>query len=245
MTSSAADTPVALPLVFCSIDTPQIDRALALAAAMQRAGCGIKLGLEFFGSCGPQGVKDIRTAYPDLPLFLDLKFHDIPNTVAAAIRAVVPLAPAYVNVHAAGGLEMMQEAQEAALHTASHEGVPPPRVLAVTVLTSLDDEGLSGIGFAGTASQTVAGLAALAKSAGLAGVVCSGHEIESLRLICGADFTLMVPGIRPSGAQTQDQKRVMTPSDAVRRGASHLVIGRPITAAADPAQAARDILSSI
>lgn len=228
------------PVIFCAIDTPDLNAARNLAHAMQAAGCGIKLGLEFFCSHGPSGVAAIRDAYPDLPLFLDLKLHDIPNTVAGALKNVLPLRPRYITLHAAGGMAMMRAAQDCVA------GQPnAPTLLAVTVLTALDDAGLAQVGQQTPAAQQVMTLATLTQKSGLGGVVCSGHEIGTLRAALGPDFTLMVPGIRPKGADAQDQKRVMTPIDAMQAGATHLVIGRPITGAADPAKAAHDIIQSL
>ncbi len=234
-----------LPPVFCAIDTPDLDRAKALAAAMERAGCGLKLGLEFFNAQGPQGTKEITDAYPDVPLFLDLKFHDIPNTVAGAVRAVTALAPAYINVHASGGLEMMIAAQNAAAEQADKIGVTAPKVLAVTLLTSLDESALCKIGYKEGVEERVVQMARLVQEAGLAGIVCSAKEIEPVRATCGNDFALMVPGIRPAGAAVGDQKRVMTPESAMQAGATHLVIGRPITGADNPEDAARTILDGL
>jgi orotidine-5'-phosphate decarboxylase len=172
-----------------------------------------------------------------LPIFADLKMHDIPNTVAGGIRAVLPLGVAIVNVHAAGGRTMMKAAADAA----AAAGPNRPKVIAVTVLTSMDETDLNETGVRGTPSDQVVRLAALAQDAGLDGVVCSAHEIAPLRKALGPDFMLVVPGIRPADADTGDQKRIMTPAQAIRQGADWLVIGRPITGAADPAAAARAI----
>ncbi|MCB9987964.1 MAG: orotidine-5'-phosphate decarboxylase [Rhodospirillales bacterium] len=235
----------AQPAIFCAIDTPDLDRAKALTAAMQKAGCGLKLGLEFFNAQGPQGIAEIRQAYEELPLFLDLKFHDIPNTVAGAVRAVTHLSPAYINVHAAGGEDMMKAALDAANETADKIGVPAPKVLAVTILTSLDETALRQVGYADSPEAQVVKMARLTQKSGLAGIVCSAKEIEPVRAACGPDFTLMVPGIRPAGAAIGDQKRVMTPEAALKAGATHLVIGRPITGADDPETAAKEILQTL
>ena len=178
-------------------------------------------------------------------LFLDLKFHDIPNTVAGAVRAACALRPAYMNVHAAGGRTMMRAAADAAAEEAARGGFAAPRLLGVTVLTSLDDAALAETGCAGGSADTVLRLAALAQESGMAGIVCSAHEIEAVRRACGPDFVLMVPGIRPAGSAAADQKRVMTPERALAAGATHLVIGRPISEAADPAAAARAIIGSL
>ena len=231
------------PLIYCAVDTTDPARAVDLAGILMRTGCGLKLGLEFFSAHGPQGVRTLRSQFPDLPLFLDLKFHDIPNTVAQAVRAVVLLGVSCLNVHATGGAEMMKAAVAAAREESARLGINPPAVLAVTVLTSLDDAALAAIGQAGPAADQVARLALLSRDSGMAGVVCSAHEIERLRAACGADFILMVPGIRPAGSAAQDQKRTMTPAQALAAGATHLVIGRPITQAPDPAAAIRAILS--
>lgn len=234
-----------LPRVFCAIDTPDLAKAQDLAAAMSGAGAGLKLGLEFFNALGPQGVQAITEKNPDVALFLDLKFHDIPNTVAGAVRAVTRLAPAYLNVHASGGLEMMRAAQDAAQEEAVRLGIDAPHILGVTILTALDDAALKEIGYENAAEAQVVKLACLTQKSGLAGIVCSAKEIGPVRAACGDDFVLMVPGIRPAGAAQDDQKRVMTPQEALSAGASHLVIGRPITKAADPAQAAYDIIASL
>ncbi len=233
------------PLIYCAIDTPDLNAARHLAAAMQDAECGIKLGLEFFNANGPQGVAAIRQACPDLKLFLDLKCHDIPNTVAGAIRAVIRLAPSYLTLHAAGGAEMMRAAQDAATEESMRLGVNPPALLAVTVLTSLDDLALQSTGQQTPAADQVLRLAELTHAAGLPGIVCAGPDISAVRKALGQHFILMVPGIRPAGSAALDQKRVMTPKDAITIGATHLVIGRPITGAPDPARAARDILETL
>lgn len=233
------------PVLYCSIDTVQIDHAMALAAAMQRAECGIKLGLEFFNANGPDGVREVRRSYPDLSLFIDLKYHDIPNTVAGAMRGIAPLEPDFINVHASGGLEMMRQAREALLEASDKVGGVPPKILGVTILTSLDEAALEQSGFRPGLADRVAQLASLTRQAGLDGVVCSAHEIERIRAECGAGFTLMVPGIRPSGSAVGDQKRVMAPEEALQKGADHLVIGRPITQADDPAGAASAILATL
>ncbi|GIK98498.1 MAG: orotidine 5'-phosphate decarboxylase [Alphaproteobacteria bacterium] len=233
----------AVSRVFVALDTTSVADAVDRARAMRGAVAGVKLGLEFFSANGPAGVRQVVAE--GLPLFLDLKFHDIPNTVAGAVRAVTPLGPFMLNVHAAGGAAMMRAALDASADTAAKVGVRRPRLIAVTVLTSLGDDDLAAIGQQGPAFDQVRRLAALAQEAGLDGVVCSPQEIEPLRRDCGSDFVLVTPGIRPAGAAAGDQKRVMTPAEAVRRGAHYLVIGRPITAAEDPAAAARAIAADI
>jgi orotidine-5'-phosphate decarboxylase len=233
------------PPIFCAIDTPDLARAKDIANALSGHSIGLKLGLEFFCAQGIQGVASIKDAYPDTPIFLDLKWHDIPNTVASALRPLVKLQLGYVNLHASGGAAMMTAAAEALAEQAAKDNVTAPKLLAVTVLTSLDDAALAEVGQESNTASQVERLARLTKACGLAGVVCSGHEIAPIRKAVGADFVLMVPGIRPADANVQDQKRVMTPRDAIAAGATHLVIGRPITGAADPAAAAAAILSDL
>ncbi len=229
--------------IYCAIDTPDHDRALHLAQTLSAVpGCGIKLGLEYFSANGAAGVDKIRTALPDVPLFLDVKYHDIPNTVAQAYRALAGLGVTYLNLHASGGAEMMKLARSVLNEEADKRGVPAPGILAVTVLTSLDDGNLETVGQKTPAADQVLRLARLTQNCGLAGVVCSAHEIRTLRHELGPAFILMVPGIRPAGSEKGDQKRVMTPDEAFDAGATHLVIGRPITGAKDPALAAREIL---
>lgn len=231
--------------IYCAIDTPDPARAQTLARALAGAGCGIKLGLEFFSAHGPQGVARVREAAGGADLFLDLKFHDIPNTVAAAMRAASALAPTVVNVHAAGGKMMMTAAAEAAREAAAKAGTSAPLVIAVTVLTSLETADIERMGVIGGVEEQVVRLAALAHEAGLDGVVCSAREIAPIRRALGPDFILVTPGIRPAGADAGDQKRVMTPRQATAEGANYLVIGRPITGAPDPAAAARAIAAEI
>ena len=224
--------------VFCAIDKPDMSEAMRLCEAITKAGASIKLGLEFFNALGIHGVKNIQNAYPTLPIFLDLKYHDIPNTVASAIKAATKdFKPAYLNVHASGGLEMMRAAKAAC--------PAETKLLAVTLLTSLDEDAISEIGYQENVRERVIQLAQVTQKAGLDGVVCSSHEIEAIRAACGDDFILMVPGIRPAGSDAGDQKRIMTPADAMSKGATHLVIGRPITQADNPQQAAEDILQSL
>lgn len=225
--------------IFCALDTIDEARATSLARGLRGSVGGVKLGMEFFYARGPQGYRAVAEA--GLPVFLDLKLHDIPNTVAGGIRAVLPLRPAIVNVHAAGGLAMMRAAAEAA----QEAGRERPLVIAVTVLTSLDETDLAATGVTGAPADHVLRLAHLAARAGLDGVVCSAHEIEGLRRELGPDFKLIVPGIRPAGSDIGDQKRIMTPAEALARGADVLVIGRPITGAADPREAAEAISASL
>lgn len=220
--------------VFVAIDTPDLRRAEQLADAVRPHVGGLKLGLEFFAANGPAGVE--RLAAADLPIFLDLKLHDIPNTVAKAVEALASLAPAVLTVHAAGGAAMLKDAKSAA-----H---PETKVVAVTVLTSLDVDDLRAAGVGGSAEEQVRRLAGLAREAGCDGIVCSGAEVAAARA-AWPEGTFVVPGVRPAGADVGDQKRVITPAQALRAGASILVVGRPITGAADPREAARAIAASL
>lgn len=226
--------------IFVSIDTPEIDAARDLAERLTGFVGGVKLGLEFFCGQGPSGIRAVMGGVR-LPLFLDLKLHDIPNTVAAAVRAVLPLQPTFLTIHTGGGPAMMRAAAEAASMT----DLPRPRLLGVTVLTSLDDDDLVAVGQGVPVLDQARRLAALARSSGLDGIICSPAEVAALRAECGDDFVLMVPGIRPAGSAVGDQKRVTTPRDAVEQGADFLVIGRPITQAPDPAEAARAIVGEL
>lgn len=238
--------------VYCAVDTVDLPHAAKLirsvAGGAAPAVGGIKLGLEFFLAHGAPGV---RYAFPapvratGVGFFLDLKLHDIPNTVAGGIRAVIELEPTFITIHTAGGSAMMRAAAETTAEEAKRLGVARPRLLGVTVLTSLDRADLEATGVQADPSGQVLRLAALARASGLDGVICSPLEIAALRKECGKDFVLMVPGIRPAGSATGDQKRVMTPRQAVELGANHLVIGRPITEAADPAVAARSIAHEV
>jgi orotidine-5'-phosphate decarboxylase len=224
--------------IYVALDTTDLDYALGLASRLRGSVGGLKLGLEFFSAHGPDGVRAFRDF--GLPLFLDLKFHDIPNTVAGAARAAASLGVSIINVHAGGGSAMMRAAGEAARSIN-----PSAKVIAVTVLTSLSDSDLASVGVATSAGEQVLRLAQLTKVSGLDGVVCSAHEIKALRAALGPDFLLVVPGIRPAGSDLGDQHRVMGPTEAHKAGASILVIGRPITAAPDPAKTAQDIAKSL
>jgi orotidine-5'-phosphate decarboxylase len=224
--------------VFVALDTTDLAYARQLAAQLRGSVGGLKLGLEFFSAHGPGGVKPFVEM--GLPVFLDLKYHDIPNTVAGACRAAAGLGVSILNVHAQGGAAMMRAAVEAAKSVS-----PSTRVIAVTMLTSLGDEDLPSLGLTPPVGDQVLRLAGLAKECGLDGVVCSAHEIVRLRKALGPDFLLVVPGIRPAGAALGDQRRVMGPAEARDAGANVLVIGRPITGAADPVLAAQEIAVSL
>lgn len=230
--------------VFVAVDTASLTEARLLAQNLNGLVGGLKLGLEFFISNGPAAVTSVSQL--GMPVFLDLKLHDIPNTVAGAMRGVVALRPQFVTIHAGGGAEMMRAAVATARDESVRLGVTDLKVLAVTVLTSLDQEAVAEIGVNGSVADQVRRLAVLAKRSGVDGLVCSPHEVATLRSELGADMTLVVPGIRPSwAAAAGDQKRIMTPSQAVAQGADVLVIGRPIVAAADPVVAARKIADEL
>jgi len=220
--------------IFVAIDTSDVHRAAALARDMRGLVGGVKLGLEFFCANGEEGV--LRIAEGELPIFLDLKLHDIPNTVGKAVEAIAHLEPAILTVHAAGGRAMMAAAKAAA--------PAGTKVVGVTVLTSLDEGDLSAMGIAGSPADQVARLTDLARDAGIDGIVCSGEEVQAARAAWPEGF-FVVPGVRPAGADLADQKRVVTPRQAIDDGASVLVIGRPITAANNPAQAIREIAASL
>ncbi len=216
--------------IFCALDTSDIDRARELAHDVRGIVGGIKLGKEFFSAHGPAGVRELAKIGPRI--FLDLKFHDIPNTVAGAVRSVVPLAPYMINVHAHGGAEMMQRARTAAHEKASELGIEPPLVIGVTILTHIDQqayERLTPRKVTTTVAEHAVHLAELAKESGLDGVVCSAEEITAIRNRCGPNFKLVVPGLRPPWVENDDQRRIMSPEKAWELGADYLVIGRPIT----------------
>lgn len=240
---SAASRPARQGGVFVALDTPDLAAALALARAVRGPAAGVKLGLEFFAACGPEGVR--RVVGEGLPVFLDLKFHDIPNTVAGAVRAAARLGVFMLNVHASGGPAMLRAAAAAAREGADAAGLAAPLVIGVTVLTSLSDADLAALGHADTALARATRLARLSQDCGLDGVVCSAHEIAAIRAGCGGGLALVVPGIRPAWAAVGDQRRVMTPAEAAGLGADYLVIGRPITAAADPAAALHRVLAEM
>lgn len=220
--------------VYLALDLPTLDAAKALATKVRGHVGGLKLGLEFFCAHGHHGVHEL--AQVGLPIFLDLKLHDIPNTVAGAMQAIHVLEPAIVTVHASGGRAMMEDAKAAAGEHC--------KVVAVTMLTSLDERDLARTGVSGTAHDQVMRLAELAEAAGLDGIVCSGHEVKAVHKQWKKGF-FVVPGLRPDGAASGDQKRVVTPRQAREDGASVLVIGRPISRADDPVAAARAIEATL
>lgn len=220
--------------VFLALDMPQLDAAKAMAEKVRAHVGGLKLGLEFFCAHGHHGVHEI--AQVGLPIFLDLKLHDIPNTVAGAMQAINLLQPAIVTIHASGGRAMMEDAKAAA-------GIDT-KVVAVTMLTSLDERDLARTGVQGTPHDQVMRLAELAEAAGLDGIVCSGQEVGDVHRQWKNGY-FVVPGLRPAGSAVGDQKRVVTPRQARDDGASVLVIGRPISRAEDPVMAAREIEATL
>jgi orotidine-5'-phosphate decarboxylase len=220
--------------IFVALDTPDVHRAAALVRDVRGTVAGVKLGLEFFCANGHEGV--IRIAEHEMPVFLDLKLHDIPNTVEKAVRSLARLEPAILTVHAAGGRSMMEAAR--------HAAPPETKVVAVTVLTSLDQQDLAATGVPGSPAEQVERLTELARQAGVDGLVCSGAEVAAARRLWPAGF-LVVPGVRPADSDLADQKRVVTPRQAIDDGASILVVGRPITGAPNPARAAADIAATL
>jgi orotidine-5'-phosphate decarboxylase len=228
-----------LPRVFVALDFADPAKAVALAHTLDPRECGLKVGKELFVTAGPDPVREMIAR--GFAVFLDLKFHDIPNTVASACAAATRLGVAMLNVHATGGRAMMVAAREAVDRTAAERKRAAPMLLAVTVLTSLADADLPEIGHRDTASTLALKLAQLTQACGLDGVVCSAQEAPLLRAACGGKFKLVTPGIRLADAAQDDQARVVTPENAVRSGADYLVIGRPITQASDPVA----VLSSI
>ena len=220
--------------IYVALDTPDLERARATAQRVHHHVGGIKLGLEFFMANGRAGVREM--AEIGLPIFLDLKFHDIPNTVAKAIQALRLLEPSILTVHAAGGRAMMEDAKAAA--------PTGTKVVAVTMLTSLDGTDLVSIGLNEDPHEQVLRLTELAKSAGVDGIVCSGEEVAAARKVWPTGF-FVVPGVRLTNGSVGDQKRVVTPRAALDSGASMLVIGRPITQAEDPDGAAREISATL
>ena len=249
-----------------ALDVPNAPEARRIVAAIGDSAQIYKVGKQLFTAEGPQVVRDLVASGRDV--FLDLKYHDIPNTVAGAVRQAAQLGVCMLTVHASGGLKMLRAAVEAAggsqssvAPALSRPGEPAPMrsegarqggvvssgplILAVTVLTSLNDDDLQEIGFSGRVADQAVRLAALARTAGCDGVVTSAREVREIRCELGPGFVIVTPGIRPAGAAQQDQERAATPAEAITAGASHIVVGRPITASPDPAAAARRILDEI
>lgn len=230
--------------IIVALDTPDNVKANGLIIDLAGAVGAFKLGLEFLHAVGPEGVKLAQAAGADR-IFLDGKFCDIPNTVAGAVRSVCRLNPWMLNVHAMAGKKAMMAAMEAVKEDSEKFNRPRPLVIAVTVLTSLDDEALNEIGVPELPIDEVVRLAKLAQEAGLDGVVASPLEIEAVRAACGPDFLIVTPGIRPAGVEAHDQARSATPGAAIRSGADYLVIGRALTGADDPRAAAAAIVEEM
>jgi orotidine-5'-phosphate decarboxylase len=234
--------------ILCAIDAGELEAAQALVGKLkdeqgQSLVGGIKLGLEFFSAQGPAGVHALGRG--GVPLFLDLKFHDIPNTVAGAVRSAMSVDPAFLTIHASGGPAMIAAAAQAMQESAERETHPRPVLLAVTVLTSMDADDLAAVGQDSDVASQVRRLGEMAIRAGATGLVCAPFEVGFLREALGDDAVLVVPGVRPSWSAKNDQKRVMTPVEAVGHGADYLVIGRPITASEDPAVSVARIVAEI
>ncbi len=221
-----------------ALDTPDLASALTLVDRLEQSCSWFKVGLELFTAAGPKAVEALTSR--GFNVFLDLKLHDIPNTVAGAVRSAASLGARLLTVHAAGGPAMLAAARDAAAGLSN-----PPKLLAVTVLTSMDAAQLTAIGVAAPPAQQVERLARMGLDAGIRGLVCSPEEVATLRGLTGRDGTLVIPGIRPAGATLGDQKRVATAAEALRRGASYLVVGRPITQSSSPAEAARQVLDEM
>lgn len=236
-------SPVQTNPVIVALDVPSASQAIQLARSVAPFVGAVKIGKELFVSAGPAVVRDIQAS--GVPIFLDLKFHDIPNTVAKAVAAATRLGVRMLTVHASGGSEMMRAAVRAARDTASELNLPPPLVLAVTVLTSMDTAALAELGGETDVTAQVERLANLAVRAGVAGLVCSPLELPRLRQLLPSTVELVTPGIRTGAEKADDQKRTLAPREAIEAGATWLVIGRPIYAAADPAAAALSIWNSL
>jgi len=225
--------------LYCAIDMKDTDQAVSLINQIKENIDGIKIGMEAFYAMGHNGY--LRLYDLGLPIFLDLKLHDIPNTVSSAIKSLLPLNPFIINIHTTGGSEMMRAAVEAI----SDNGINKPKLIGVTILTSMNEDSFNEQGISIKVEQQVINLSNLAKKCGLDGVVCSPLEAKNVKITCGEDFLTIVPGIRPNNSASNDQKRILTPSEAIKNGADILIVGRPITQAKDPNQAARSIKESI
>jgi len=226
-----------------ALDVETEEKAISLVERLKNDVRFFKVGFELFISCGPNIIEKIKET--DCEIFLDLKFHDIPNTVSRAAISAVRLGVFMFNVHALGGYDMMKEAVDATGTEATRSGERKPKILAVTILTSMDEKALKKVGISDNIQTQVLKLAGLAKDAGLDGVVASPHEVKSIRKAFGKDFLIVTPGIRPTWAVSGDQKRIATPKNALDAGADFIVIGRPITEAKDPVFAAKDILKEL
>jgi orotidine-5'-phosphate decarboxylase len=229
--------------IILALDVPSAEQGLALARQLAPALGAIKIGSELFTASGPAIVRQMRDL--GLNVFLDLKFHDIPNTVAKAVASAVQLDVQMLTIHTGGGSEMMRTAERSAQETAAKLNRTPPLVLGVTVLTSLDSNAIAEVGYQANVAHQVDRLAKLAVASGLRGLVCSPLEVVELRRILPREVQLVTPGIRPADSTSDDQKRTLTPKEAVAAGADWLVIGRPIYGAKDPRRAAEQILESL
>ena len=225
--------------IILALDTSSLEAAKLIALKLKDHIGGFKIGMEFFNSFGPDGIKIIQEF--KIPIFLDLKLHDIPATVYKTVSTLLTLNPAIINIHASGGREMMN----AAFRARKDSNNKNTKIIAVTILTSLDNNDLKEVGFSNTSNELVLSLAKLTKDSGLDGIVCSAKEISTIRAAIGEDFLLFFPGIRPENDKLNDQKRTMTPKEAISEGADLLVIGRPITEANDQVVALKKILEQI
>lgn len=232
------------PQLVVALDFPHVDQALAMAEDLASFPIWMKVGLELLTHAGPDIIADLCAL--GIPVFLDGKFHDIPNTVAGAVRGAVATGARMVNVHASGGVRMMHAAREAADEAAQADNLPRPLIIAVTVLTSLSAEELRDeVGISRSPEDQVVTLARLAQQAGLDGVVASAWEASAIRAACGPEFHIITPGIRPDLTAGDDQRRIATPASAIHAGADFLVVGRPITQSADPQAACAEVLAQI
>jgi orotidine-5'-phosphate decarboxylase len=229
--------------IIVALDHSDLDSALECARALEGHARWVKVGMTLFYKEGPRAVRAMRELGFDV--FLDLKLHDIPHQIEGAARSVASLGAGMLSVHASGGADMMEAAVRGAAAGAQDAGVTPPAVIAITVLTSMDADALASVGVCDPVADQVAGLAALARTAGVAGIVCSPQEAADMRALLGPQALVVTPGVRPAGADAGDQSRIATPAQALSAGASHIVIGRPVTGAADPAAAFDDIVASL
>ncbi len=226
-----------------ALDFPTLQDAKACVDACGEEVTYYKVGMELYYAAGNEMISFLKQKQKKV--FLDLKLQDIPNTVSRAVRVLTRLGVDMINVHAVGGLKMMQAAKQSMREEAQALGIAAPKLIAVTILTSMDETEFSALNYRTSVAEQVVSLAKLAKQAGLDGVVASAQEAKKIRQACGSDFLIVTPGVRPAGAATQDQSRITTPATAIQNGADYLVVGRPITQAANPQDAARNIQQEI